>query len=90
MCDHCFWLDHEYKCLLPEGHVCPLTEPIEEKEGKVMYDRKVMYDPYTGEQTCKRCGQWFSSKNDEVYCEYCQEQNELDVDEYLERRASRG
>jgi len=90
MCDHCFWLDHEYKCLLPEGHVCPLTEPIEEKEGKVMYDRKVMYDPYTGEQTCKRCGQWFTSKNDEVYCEYCQEQNELDVDEYLERRASRG
>lgn len=90
MCDHCFWLDHEYNCLLPEGHVCPLTEPIEEKEGKVMYDRKVMYDPYTGEQTCKRCGQWFTPKNGEVYCEYCQEQNELDVDEYLERRASRG
>ena len=89
MCDHCFWLDHEYKCLLPEGHVCPLTEPIEEKEGKVMYDRKVMYDPYTGEQTCKRCGRWFTPKIGEPYCEYCQEQNELDIDKYLERRVLR-
>ena len=83
MCDHCFWLDHEYNCLLPEGRVCPLSEPIEEKEGKVMRD------PYTGEQTCKRCGQWFTPKNGEVYCEYCQEQNELDIDKYLERRVLR-
>lgn len=83
MCDHCFWLGHEYNCLLPEDCECPLLEPIEEKEGKVMYD------PYTGEQTCKRCGRWFTPKIGEPYCEYCQEQNELDVDKYLERRASR-
>ena len=87
MCDHCFWLDHEYNCLLPEDRECPLLEPIELIKEK---EEKTMRDPYTGEQTCKRCGQWFTPKNDEVYCEYCQEQNELDVDKYLERRASRG
>ena len=87
MCDHCFWLDYEYNCLLPEGRVCPLSEPIELNKEK---EEKAMRDPYTGEQTCKRCGQWFTPKKGEAYCEYCQEQNELDVDEHLERRASRG
>lgn len=58
-----------------------------------MRRQRQQVDPTTGHVTCERCGKWY--KPDDrywalTYCEECDEEIELEIEERRLRNASRG